>query len=264
MRTLVACLAMALVGAAEAAPAPSPITDRFHLRGTYFSATAATDVRLDPAAGSPGTELDAERDLGLDDQIDQGRIELMFRLRERNRIRVDFFKLDRFGAETLTRQVVFGDEVFDIDDTVVSSLDLRMLGFTYTYSFVRRESFELGAGLAIHLMETEASGAVPTEFRGEQEAQAGALPSLALDLAWRLSQRVSVAARGQYFSASVEEFDGAMGDYHLDVQYRLRPNLALGVGFSSISLALESRDADRPGRFDLKTRGPELFFRVSF
>ncbi|MGH8308787.1 MAG: hypothetical protein ACRETX_03225 [Steroidobacteraceae bacterium] len=243
---------------------PSPITDRFHLRGTYFSATAATDVRLDPTAATPGTELDAEGELGLDGEIDQGRIELMFRLRERNRIRMDFFKLDRYGEAILSRQVIFGDETFDVNDRVVTTLDLRMLTFTYTYSFLRRERFELGGGLGIHLMETEARGEVPADFQREEEAQGGALPSVALDLAWRISRRFAVAARGQYFTASVDEFDGSMSDYHVDVQYRLRPNLAVGLGYSSISLELDVTDQDTPGRFDLATRGPELFFRVSF
>ncbi|MGH8287373.1 MAG: hypothetical protein ACRETT_16615 [Steroidobacteraceae bacterium] len=282
MRRWVACIGLAWIAVADSDPAaaqprtvpvppsqrdrtiPSPITDRFHLRGTYFSATAATDVRLDPTAATPGTELDAEGELGLDGEIDQGRIELMFRLRERNRIRMDFFKLDRYGEAILSRQVIFGDETFDVNDRVVTTLDLRMLTFTYTYSFLRRERFELGGGLGIHLMETEARGEVPADFQREEEAQGGALPSVALDLAWRISRRFAVAARGQYFTASVDEFDGSMSDYHVDVQYRLRPNLAVGLGYSSISLELDVTDQDTPGRFDLATRGPELFFRVSF
>jgi hypothetical protein len=267
--------AVAAVAAAEPRPipvppsqrdrtVPSPITDRFHLRGTYFNASAATEVRVDPTATTPGTELDAESDLGLDDQIDQGRIELMFRLRERNRIRMDFFKLDRYGEAILDEQIVFGDEIFDVNDRVVSTLDLRMLTFTYTYSFLRRERVELGGGLGIHLMETEARGEVPAEFQREEEAQGGALPSLALDFAWRISPRIALAARGQYFTADIDDFEGSLGDYHVDVQYRLRPNFALGLGFSSISLELDVTDADNPGRFGLDTRGPELFFRVSY
>ena len=243
---------------------PSPITDRFHLRGTYFNASAATEVRVDPTSTAPGTELDAETDLGLDDQIDQGRIELMFRLRERNRIRMDFFKLDRYGEAILDEQIVFGDEIFDVNDRVVSTLDLRMLTFTYTYSFLRRERVELGGGLGIHLMETEARGEVPAEFQREEEAQGGALPSVALDFAWRISPRIALAARAQYFTADIDDFDGSFGDYHVDVQYRLRPNFAPGLGFSSISLELDVTDADNPGRFALDARGPELFFRVSY
>jgi hypothetical protein len=243
---------------------PSPITDRFHVRGTYFQADAVTDIRLDPTAQLPGTELSGEDDLNLDDQLNQGRIELMFRLRERNRIRIDWLKYDRYGEAVLNRQVVFGDEQFDVNDFVVSRMDLRMLTFTYTRSLLRRERFELGAGFGIHLTETEASGAVPAEFQREEVSQAGALPTAALDLTWRITRRFALSARGQYFSAEVDEFDGSFQDYHADLQFRLRPNFAIGIGYTSIAMDLIVRDDDSPGRFDLSTRGPEAFFRVSY
>ncbi|HKZ73073.1 MAG TPA: hypothetical protein VJ011_03360 [Steroidobacteraceae bacterium] len=275
-----ACFLLALLAAVEASGAerrtvpvppserdstvPSPITDRFHVRASYFSASADTEVRLDPSPLVAGTLVSAEDDLGLDDQLDQGRVELMFRLRERNRIRMDFFKLDRYGDTVLDQQVVFGDEVFNINDRVVSRLDLRMLGFTHAYSFVRSERLELGAGLGIHLVETEARGEVPARFLREEEAQGGALPSAAVDFTWRISRRFALAARGQYFGASVDEFDGSFTDYHADLQFRWRPNLAFGIGYSAIALELDVSDADSPGRFDLTTAGPELFFRVSY
>src|SRR5947209_2044862 len=77
---------------------PSPITDRFYVRGTFFNPAITTTLRIDgqsPGAGlpgAPGTVLSGERDLGLDGRIPQGRIEIMFRLRERNRLRVDYFE----------------------------------------------------------------------------------------------------------------------------------------------------------------------------
>jgi hypothetical protein len=256
-----ACLALTFIGSAQAA---SPITDRFFLRGTYFKASAATDLRVDPTSASPGTELSAEDDLGLDDEVNQARVELLFRLRQRNRIRMDFFSLDRNGTEVLEEEVIFGDEVFEVGDVVVSELDYRMLTFTYTYSFLRNERIELGGGLGIHLIETEARGAVPADFQREEESQGGALPSVALDLAWLVSPRFALAVRGNYFTASVDEFDGVLSDYHVDLQYRARPNLAFGMGYSSIVVELDVTDPDNPGRFHMTTRGPELFFRVSY
>jgi hypothetical protein len=261
MRQWFACIALMAVGAAEAA---SPITDRFHLRAAYFSGSVATDMRLDPTAAQPGTELDGEEDLGLDDRSDQGRVELMFRLGERNRIRLDFFELDRSGEAVLERQIVFGDEVFQIGEEIESALDLRMLTFTWAYSLVKRERFELGAGLGVHLVETEARGEVAADFQREEESQAGALPSLALDLAWSLSPRMALVARGQYFTASVDEFDGSFADYHVDLQYRLWPNLAFGLGYSLIDVELDVTDPDESGRLDMSTQGPEIFFRVSY
>ena len=37
----------------------------------------------------------------------------MFRLRDRNRITADFLELDQAGTTTLTRPIVFGNQVFN-------------------------------------------------------------------------------------------------------------------------------------------------------
>ena len=125
----------------------SPITDRFALRGTFFSASVATSVRLDDSAtGVRGTPLSAEDDFGMRDRVDQGRFELTLRLRERNRIRFDYFKLTREGNEVLARTIVFGDQTFITNDRVESLLDWRTLNFTYLYSVFHNARFELGAG----------------------------------------------------------------------------------------------------------------------
>lgn len=242
----------------------SPITDRFALRATWFPASITTDVRLDPEIGVEGTPLSAEDDLGLADERNQGRVELVFRLRERHRLRVDYFKLDRSAQTVLGRDVVFGDETFEVNDLVTSILDWRTLGFTYTYSVPRLPRFELGAGLGIHLLEARARGEVPARFIREEESAGGAFPTLALDGVWRITKRFALSLRGQYFDVSVDEFHGKVGEYHADLQFRWRPNLAFGVGYSIIEAELDVDDEDSPGRFSFDTRGPEAFVRVSF
>jgi hypothetical protein len=243
---------------------PSPITDRFHVRASYFQASADTELRLDPAPPQLGTLVSAEDDLALDDRLDLGRVELMFRLGNRNRIRMDFLKVDRFGVKALDRDIVFGDEEFEIDDTAVSRLDLRMLGFAHTFSILKKDRVELGAGLGIHLIEMEARGEVPARFLREEEAQGGALPSGGLDFTWRITRRFALTARGQYFDWDADDFDGGFTDYHADVQFRWRPNVAVGIGYTAIAFELDVTDDDSPGRFDMTTAGPEIFFRVSY
>lgn len=242
----------------------SPITDRFYLRGSYFAPSMTTDVRLDASNGTPGTLLSAEDDLGLDDQIDQARLEVMFRMHERHKLRVDAFRTRRDGDVVLAQPIIFGDDVYNVNDRVISRASWQMLGFTYTYSFLRKEKFELGAGLGLHVLEAEARGEVRARNIREEGSGVGALPSVSIDGVWRISRRFSLNGRGQYFSANVSDFSGAMADYHLDVQYRWRQNFAVGLGYSLIDIDVESDSEDFPGLFNLNAKGPELFFRVSF
>lgn len=242
----------------------SPVTDRFALRGIYFQPSVETDLRFDTDLGTLGTPLTAEDDLGMDDELNQGRMELMFRMRPRHRMRVDFFKVDRFGDVILDREIIFGDEVFNVPDRVQSTLDWRMLGFTYTFSPLRFQRFELGTGVGIWLLEAEARGEVPARFIREEVTQGGAAPSLALDAAWAISRRWALSLRAQYFRISRDDFAAKVADYHGDVQYRWHRNFAVGLGYTAIQIDMESSDEDDSGLFSLKANGPELFFRVSF
>ena len=63
---------------------PSPIRDRFYIRGTFYDPQLRTYLRIDPSFASPGvtgTPVSSERDLGMPGRLRQGRVDFMFRLR---------------------------------------------------------------------------------------------------------------------------------------------------------------------------------------
>jgi hypothetical protein len=242
----------------------SPVSDHFYMRGMYFPASVTTQLRLDPSAIQQGTLLSGEDDLGLDDRLDQGRMEFDIRMRERNHVRIDYFKLNRFKEQPLPRDIIFGDFIFDEGTIFRTKLDWRVLTLTYTYSFFKSDRFEAGLGLGIHIIEAQAEGGEPGTLNQEKASEVGIFPTIAANAAYRISKRWSVTARGQQFSASPEDFTGSMSDYHADIQYRWRKNLAVGLGYSKLETDLQVANTDQPLLFNLDTAGPELFIRVSF
>jgi hypothetical protein len=249
---------------------PSPITDRFYVRGTFFNPAISTTLRIDGASpgggvpGAPGTVVSGEKDLGLDSRNPQGRIEIMFRLRERNRLRVDYFESNRRGDHLISRPILFGNESFLANDQVTSFVQWRQFGLTYTFSVLRTDRLELGLGLGVDFVEAEARGEVTAKQLRQEVSGAGAFPTLPLDFTWRISRRFAVVARGQYLRASVNNFEGSMAEYHGDFQYRWVPNFSVGAGYTIIRSFLQVNDAHFPGMFRLNVRGPEAFFKVSF
>lgn len=250
---------------------PSPITDHFYIRGTFFSSHVRTDLRVDPRANGPGapvpgTLVSGERDLGLDAHRNEGRIEFMFRLRERSRLRVDYFQSERRGDQAIPRDIQFGDETFTTGDVVASEVDWRSFGLSYTYSFIRNDRIELGTGLALSAIDAQARGS--TVHNGtllrQDKSGAGAFPTIPVDFTWRVTRRLAFTARGQYFHASIGGFDGSLAEYHADVQWRAWRNLAFGAGYTMIRAILDVSASNFPGLFRLSVKGPEAFFRVSF
>ncbi len=251
---------------------PSPITDRFAVEGIFFNPAVTTVLRVDPQSPPPGfpgltgTTVSGERDFGLDSRIPQGRIEILFRLRQKNRLRVDYFATNRSGDRVLDRTIQFGDETFVANDRVTSSLDWRQFALTYTYSVFRNDHVEAGFGIGVHFLEADARGAVNAKQLRQEVSGSGAFPTVPLDITWRIWHGLALSARGQYFRASVNNFQGSLGEYHGDLQWRWRryPNFSLGAGYTIMRSSLDVDAAKFPGAFHLNVRGPEGFFKVSF
>jgi len=245
----------------------NPITDHFSVRAAFFAPAMHTNLRVDPsnaAAGVIGTPVSAESDLGLPDKLHQGRVEFMFRMRDRNKVRLDYFEADRSGSAVLNRDVVFGNETFLAGSETQSSLDWKQFDITYTYSFIRNERFELGTGIAVYFLQADAIGFVPATNQRQEVSAATPFPALPLDFVWVISSRWAATARGAYLRAHLAGFDGWYVDYQADVQYRWNRNFAVGAGWASIRTSLERQGGSFPGAFAMSASGPQAFIRFSF
>lgn len=245
----------------------SPITDHFYIRGTFYDPQVRTHLRVDPSQAAPGvsgTPVNGENDLGLPDRLRQGRVEFMFRLRERSKVRVDYFEADRSGSKVLANDVVFGNQTFAAGQLTQTSLDWRQFDITYTYSLVRNDRFEVGTGVGIYFLQVDAIGQVPARNQRQEVTAATPFPALPLDLTWRISSRWAATVRGAYLKATLSGFRGWYADSHEDIQYRWNPNLAIGLGYAAIRTSLTRRGGSFPGAFAMSISGPEAFVRFSF
>jgi hypothetical protein len=261
----------------------SPVSDRFYVRISAFVAAPETLMRLDPTQptiiiipppppplpGSippPGTQLVGETALGLDDQVEQARMEFDVRMSERNHLRIDYFKLNRFGETVLTEPISFGELDFNVGDNIRTSFDWRVLSLTWTYSLFKAERFEAGFGLGAHVIEAHAEMSEPGTNNIEKFDEVAPFATVAFNAAYRISKRWSITARGQTFEYSKNELTGRLSDFHADIQFRFHENMAAGIGYTQLRYELdrEPRPGNKPAFFDMTVPGPELFFRASF
>lgn len=245
-------------------PIASPISDHFALTAGFLWGDANTFGRFDSAAGIEGTPFTAEHDLGLSNQARQPFIEILFRIEERNKLRVDFIDLRRSADRSIDRTIQYGDVTFLVDNPVHSEFDWRQMDITYTYSVLRAERYELGAGLGIHLIEADARADIPATPQYADFNGAGPFATLALDGTWRITRQWSLNARANYLKVTIGSISGMMGQYHADLQYRWKRNLAFGLGYEQREAELDVRNENPSGVLRFRISGPELFARLSF
>jgi len=247
--------------------AASPITDHFYIRAAYFAPKFNTNFRVDPSSAPPGTmgtPVNAENDLGLDHRQHQGRVDFMFRMRDRNKVRVDYYETNRSGSQTLANDVIFGNQTFPAGQVAQTTFDLQQFDITYTYSFIRNNRFEVGTGLAAYFLQLDLIGAVPAQNLRQEVTAATPFPALPLDFTWCISSRWAATAHAAFLKINHHDLSGRYWDIHADIQYRWVPNFVVGAGYSSIRTDLTHEGGSFPGVVNMTISGPELFVRFSF
>ena len=105
----------------------------------------------------------------------------------------------------------------------------------------------------------------PGTLNHKEDTEAGIFPAGSTFFTWRISRRWAFNARhSQLKLIGDDAADGKFQDSHAEVQFRWRPNMAFGLGYSRTRIDLDVHDNDEPFLFDLECKGPEAFFRASF
>jgi opacity protein-like surface antigen len=263
---ILAMLLALLAGAAQADDYFSPTEERMRVSLGAVYLNTKTTIQIDSSAGVAGTPVNAEKDFGMNKDDFEAKFQVMLRLGERNRVRFDYFSLDRTGNTTLDKDIIFRNVELLPNDPVNSNLSIDVLSFTYGYSFIHNDKFELAATIGINDTDLSTRARVATAARhvNQSEDQAGPFPTVGLDGTYVISKHFYLDARVAYFHANVDHLNGSLGFYELNALYRLRPNIAFALGYELVKAHLLSSQATNGGEFDFRTQGPELFVRVGF
>lgn len=242
----------------------SPQDEHFRLSAGVFAADSVTEVRLDADNGSLGTEIVAEEDLGLRDHSDSGDVQVETRIRERHHVRFGYFKLDRNASQQLARQIEFGNDVYEIDDVVESSFDMRNFGITYAYDFLHVDRAAIGASFGINLVEIAATAAVPARSIREEESQTGPSPVIGVHALVRITRRFHTELRAEYMQLKIDDFEGSVTGLFGAVVCRFNRNIGAGIGYRVLETEVDSTRVGETGNFRIENSGGIAFVRVTF
>jgi hypothetical protein len=277
-QSLVLSLALSLLGVAHAAdkkptndklpdwapkPKPHVIEDRFRLEVMTLSADLDTDIRIDPNLATQGTLINAEDDLGLDDNKLLPLVELTLLPGDRHLIRLSGFSVRRSADHAIDKTIVFDDQTYLPGERVDSTLNLTSFGLTYGYSVAKTQRLDVALTFGAQIVEVEANAVVRSRVVRDSETGVTPLPLVGLEGRFDFNDRWSLEARAQYLSVEFDEIDGSVLDARAALTWRMNPYLVFGLGYRQFHVEVDSRDVDDPGLFDMKMAGPLLFMRAS-
>lgn len=247
------------------APKPKPhiVEDRFRAEVSMLGAAFDTQIRLDRSLTVPGTLINAEDDLALDDQQYLILGELTLLPGDRHLVRLSGLTTRRSAQTVLERRIVFDDQTYFVNERVDSELNLTLFGLTYGYRFIASERAELTASFGIQVAEVEANAVVRSRVVRDAESGVAPLPLIGLEGRYDFGDHWSIEARLQYLTANIEDVDGSIMDARAAIAWRTNPHLVFGLGYRSFSIEIDSQNESTPGLVDMKISGPTLFIRAS-
>jgi hypothetical protein len=261
--SLTALAARAQTTVMEAVPSHPALTDRFTFDlGAYYS-RSSTEASLGPSGGGTGVSVNFEDTLGLEDRSLLGIGGFLWRISERWRLEVDYFNLSRDATRTLAESFTWGDETFNVGDTINSTFDFTDIRISGGYSFFKRRDKEVGAGLGFHVAKIKASIATTSGIAEGSDVTAP-LPVLNLYGMFALTNEWALRMRVDWLSLNYDIYSGDVRNTSVDFLYRPFRNVGFGVGVRNLVLNLEIDDPDWHGRARMVFTGPTAFMSVSF
>lgn len=172
----------------------------------------------------------------------------------------------------MSRDIHFGDETYPLGAMASASMDLQVIQLSYDYAFLRRSSYEIAAGIGLHMLAADMSvgaavsaggGSVSRELT-ESGSTNAPLPVLSLRGVWRLPHDFYLTALAQHFYVDIDEYSGSLSDLKVTVVWQATPHVGLGLGYNDFRFRFDIDRSAFSGRLVCSYGGAMAFASIMF
>jgi hypothetical protein len=255
-----------------AAPALAENLDhKFSLQGQLYFPYVDSSVRVDQTNGDLGTVIDFEQDLGLKTRLTLPAFRAGWRIDDDWMLIGEYYTLNRTSSKTIDRELTVGDTVYPVNARVAGGFDSDVYRFTINNLLFQRENFELALGIGFHGTDfrifVEGEGAVGetgAQFSRVERTVFAPLPTLGAMLNFEAAPRLTLGARLDWLSLTIDDYSGRLVNTEASVAYAVHKNIDIGMMYRLVDYEVRVRKADWKGRVDYRFSGPALFLEIGF
>lgn len=268
---LLAALAAAGIASLAATSASAQAMDeRFWLEGSGYFPGIETKINVS-RPGQPGTVIDAENDLGMEDTDTLPAIYAGWRMSPRWILTGEFYALDRESSKTLERTIEFDGATYPVGVSLDSKIASNVYRATVGYSFIHNDRSELGAAIGLHATDFDIAlngeaqiGPAVRQVVKRQRTFLAPMPTIGVYGTYEITPRVILNGRVDFLSLEVDEYGGGITNAQASVAYRFSRNFSAGVAWRYVAYDLQVEKTDYDADIDYNFSGPSIFARVSF
>lgn len=273
LKLLAAVCACGVLGVAHADDR-NPLDSKIIVDLGMFFLSTDMRVRVDgETTNDTGDDVDFDDTFGIGD-FDRFRGEASWRFAPRHTLRAMYFENNRDATRTLNRDVVFQDETYQLGATVTATSNVKVAQLAYDYAFMRRETYEITAGIGFHYVEiglgldttlTSQGGATASGSRSSDASTSAPLPVLALRGTWQLPANFYLTAQAQYFYVDFDDYTGRLNDLKVTLVWQCTDHVGIGLGYNDFGFRFDIEDKRNfDGRLRWSYGGAIAFASVMF
>lgn len=242
---------------------------RFAIKLGAFFPFNNTDVKVGNNNGNNGTRIDFEKDLGFSSFSSSFIIDGTWRASRRSSFGLQYYYLGRNSTKTIERDIHFGDNVYPAQATVTANFNTQIARFYYGYAFISKPKIEVGALVGSHLLITDMSLKLETNFSEGGRFKNSynfvtPLPDLGLWGNFGIAKKMNLFANINYFYIESGEYTGSIFSYSIAFSYDLNKNLGLELAYTGLNFDIEKQKNDLNGDLKWGYNGPSITLSYSF
>jgi hypothetical protein len=246
------------------------VTDKGYLSlGTFLNSSEFT-IRVDGET-TTGSTVDWDNAFGNQD-VTRFRLDGLWRFNERHHMRLMYTDYSRSRTDTLNRQIIWQDEVFDIGIEATAKSSFTIFEAAYEYAFMRSEDYELAGTFGLHYTTLEMSlkaditapGGGGTVSIGGPASVDLPLPVIGAHGIWRFGKNFYLDGQVQYFALAIDNIDGSILNYRAALMWQPKKYVGFGIGYDSFNVDVDIDKERFKGSMDWTYSGPQVFYNISF
>lgn len=236
--------------------------DEFSVRVGGYATHFDTRIRVDDPRGRRGSEIDFDRELGLEDQDLIEFVATAWRPWRKHEFGLNYFHQTLAGGRQLQRELHYGDETFAVDALAYTALTLESFEFHYTYWAVLRENW--GVGLRFGHLDYRMATRIEIAERESDErllvrtSASIPAPNFGFDLRAELAEKWRFTASLGWLEADVGKFSPIITTLRFGVEYLAWEQVGLWADFGINRIASSVDGRDLSGRVEIEEGGVRL------
>jgi hypothetical protein len=219
------------------------------------------------APGDPGSDIDFGDSLGVDNRSTFFNGQLRWKLGHSKRLSLwgQYFSNDATGGASLTEDLEWDGGTFLAGTYAEAGVKLAVTRIFMSYSFVKNDRSDFGAGLGIHNLD------ISSYIEGQVLAQGGStavlrkqvsasqiLPNIGAWYDFAPSQRWLLHGRVDWISANIGDYDGTLWNATAGINFQAWRHVGFDLSWQYFNLNVNVDKTDWNGGADMTYSGPVL------